>query len=445
MSPFWKYLYRIDYILLILTISLMVFGLITLYGATINQEHSPWLRQLVWVIFGAFCMITVLLVDYRWVIRYSLVFYLFAIFLLCLCYTPLGASETGANNALRWLRFPGVPFKIQPAEIAKLATILYLAKWLSARKLAWNSLLDVFIPLTIGALPALLIMKQPDLGTAVVFAPITVIMMFVAGMPFSYLLCMFTPLFCLLGIFHDIFYILLWVGLMTGALLCITWEKVPWHVCAPFLAAALAAYVGVYQFGEKFWDELPAYKKGRLLTFVDPGHDPRGASYNFLQAKIALGSGGFWGKGFGEGTQSKLGFVPEFEHDFVFAAMGEQMGFLGGATLLGIFLLLIIRGLDTAVESKTTQGSLIACGIVGMFFTHILINVGMVTGLLPVTGLPLTFISYGGTFMITNLLCIGLLLNVRMRSGSSSPTDHGMGLRSTMSIPTKYNENFSEF
>lgn len=442
MERIWQFVQRLDPLMLLVTLALVAFGVVAIMGATINQDGGIWQLQLAWALIGLCLMAAALMIDYRFLVRYAPVLYGLTLLLLILVLTPLGYETKGAQS---WLRIPGLNRGIQPAEFAKLGAIFMLAYWLGWRKGEWSNPFDLYVPLLIGAVPALLILKQPDLGSAVIFGPMTIIMMFVAGMPFSYLLCMIAPAFCVLGIFNDPIYLLIWLGLMSFVVLVIIWEKVSWTACLPFLLLAVVAYAGIDVYGQQMWNSLDEYKKDRILTYWDPEHDPKGASYNFIQAKIALGSGGFWGKGLGQGTQSKFGFVPELEHDFVFATFGEQLGFLGAAILLGLFMLLMIRGLDTATQSRSMQGALLASGVIAMFLTHILINIGMIVGLLPVTGLPLTFISYGGTFMVTSLIGVGLIMNIRMQSTQAPVSESTKPSKPAMVIPTSQRENFSEF
>ncbi len=436
--------YDIDFLTLGLALSLVAFGVAALAGATMSEEvgsiwQSRWVLQAQWAVLGLACAIGVLFLDYRWLIRYAWVFYIFGIIGLLLCFVPgLGHFTHGANS---WVKIGSLP-QIQTSEFAKLTTILLLAKVLASRKEQWHGLADILRPLIVGAIPSLLILKQPDFGTAMVFVPITLIMMFVAGLPLASLAVILSPVLCLFGINHDIVFILIWIGLMTGLIILVVVKKVPWTVWLPFFFVSLSAYTVVYQHGEKIWNEIDDYKKRRITGFLYPDVDLKHSNWNIYQSKIALGSGGFWGKGFGNSIQSQYGFLPEFQHDFVFPVVGEQKGFLGASILLGLFFLLIMRGLDTAVSSKTLQGTLISSGVVALFFSHITINVGMVTGLMPVTGLPLTFISYGGSFMLASLTGIGLLMNVRMRAATDMMDESFMVGRTQMVLPKQIPDDF---
>lgn len=437
-----KDLIRFDYLAFGLAAALIVYGLVAISGASAPVENGDWMNtlwfsQFLRVIFGLGLMAAVIFIDYQTFTRYSFILYIIAIILLILCFTSLGYKTKGATS---WLRIGGET--IQPSEFAKLAAILFLAQALSYRQEQWNGLLDMLKPLAVGLVPALLILKQPDLGTAIIFGPVTIVMMIVAGMPVTFLLLLFSPFLCFFAISHDLLYIMIWFLCVCSLLLMSILCRVPATVWSLFLSIAVAAYIGVFQYGEMVWEKLPEHQKNRIEVYFNPEVNLKTTNWNINQAKIALGSGGMNGKGFGNGTQSTHGFLPEYQHDFIFPTIGEQFGFMGTMILLALFMLLLLRGIDTALETKSLQGSLVASGIVAMFFAHIFINIGMVTGLLPVTGLPLTFISYGGSFMLTNMMAVGLLINIRMRSGDEHTKDSMFKMDSQMTIPTTYSSEF---
>ena len=436
-----KYLVSFDYLALGLCVALVTLGVISIAGATVEQPTSSlWVRQLEWSLLGMGFLIAVLLVDYQVLIRYAMVIYLAGLFGLLLCFSPwMGHESHGAQS---WIKIKEIPFQLQPSEFAKITTILMLAKVLSNRQEQWNGILDLVRPLLVGFIPALLVLKQPDFGTAVVYGPITLLMMYVAGMPMSYLLLLFSPVLCLWGINHGLLWIMGWIVLISSLWLIALICRVPWTIWLPCLAVTCAAYVMIYQHGQTVWEHLPEHQKGRVQGYLNPDFDPSKTNYNINQSKIALGSGGFHGQGFGQGTQSTHGFLQEYQHDFIFPVVGEQFGFLGTMILLAMFLLMILRGLDTALETKALQGALLGAGVVALFFTHILINIGMVTGLIPVTGLPLTFISYGGSFMISSMVGVGLLVNIRMRSATEMVKESVFKARNPMSIPTTFYDEF---
>ncbi|MBN2327496.1 MAG: rod shape-determining protein RodA [Candidatus Omnitrophica bacterium] len=432
-----KIWFNIDYVSLLLALGLASFGVVVLAGATQGTINSGlWLTQAQWIVIGLIMCVCTFLIDYRFFIKYAVVFYIIGIIGLLLCFAPyIGLYKKGAYS---WIRIG--PKQFQPAEFAKLATILMLAKILGSRKEKWTGMLDILRPLFIGALPAMIILKQPDLGTAIVFGPVTLLMMFAAGMPFSYILLLFAPFTCFIGINHDIIAILIWLGIMGGLLLYSIFRKIPWTVWLPFLAISIVAYIAVFEYAETVWNQLRDHQKDRIVGYFNPEIEKKGLNWNIYNSKVALGSGGFWGIGLGKGTQSKLGFLPEYEHDFVFPTVGEQLGFVGGVSLLGLFLFLLMRALETSILSKTLQGSLIATGVAALFFSHISINIGMVTGLLPVTGLPLTFISYGGSFMLINMIAVGFLISIRMHTTKEIIEDNIMNNHPQLILP-KNTEN----
>ncbi|MDP8246113.1 MAG: FtsW/RodA/SpoVE family cell cycle protein [Candidatus Hinthialibacter antarcticus] len=428
---------EIDYLTLLLACSVLGLGLASITGATYTGTGNQWFSQMKWVLLGFPLLVGVLFIDYRQMVRYAPIFYILGIVGLMLCFAPMiGHKSHGASS---WLKVG--PLSMQPSEVVKLTTLLMLARWLGARKGQWEGLLDVLKPLTIGVLPSLVILAQPDLGTAIVFGPMTLVLMFVAGLPITHLCLVLSPVFCLLGAFHSVEVILLWVAGLTALLLASIWNRVPWTLWLPFLALAGAAYGGVFVYGETIWNKLPSHHQARIENYLNPEANMRDTGYNIMQSKIALGSGGFKGKGMFNSTQAEYEFLPEYEHDFAFSILGEQMGFIGGAVLLGLFLLLITRGVDTAMESRSLEGALIAAGVISIFFAHIFINVGMVTGVLPVTGLPLTFVSYGGTFMLTNMVGVGLLLNIRMQARRVEDPEARFTGRPPMALPTKVDDD----
>ncbi len=436
-----KIWYKFDYLTLLLTFALIAIGIITIGGATYSSDgNSAWIKQLCFAVAGLFCLIGILFVDYRSLIRYAPFFYVLGLISLLLCYVPgLGYWAKGAHS---WIKIPILNLTLQPSEFVKIATILMLARILGARKEHWNSAWDVIFPLTIGAIPSIMIAAQPDVGTASVFVPVTFLMMFVAGMPYPIILLLFSPLTCFFGASGHIIFILIWSAVLASLILMATIKKTPLGITIPCILVTILAYFVVFNHGTEIWEKVPEYQKNRIVGYMNPEYDPNGANFNVIQSKIALGSGGFWGKGIGEGTQSKFGFLPEFEHDFIFSLVGEQFGFFWAAILLGMFLLLILRGVDTAMESKTLQGCLISAGVVSLFFSHIFINVGMVTGLLPVTGLPLTFISQGGSFLIASMIGVGLIMNIRMRTSEEMLREGFSGERPSMALPSSIPDDF---
>jgi len=337
-------------------------GVVNIYSSTYPYSGTAtplYLKQIYWLILGFGILLLTLACDYRTFIRYGYPFFIFCIVLLVLVMV-LGRTTSGSQ---RWLPLGIISF--QPSELAKIGLILVMARFFTEKELAQGyGLRDLAIPFLLLGVPALLVFKQPDLGTVVLLGFIFLSILVFAGVrPQA------------------------WLTL--GA------------------ACAIAAPI--------FWFLLKDYQKTRLRVFLDPELDPLKTGYHITQSKIAVGSGGFWGKGFLQGTQSQLHFLPEQHTDFVFSVWAEEWGFVGSFVLLFLLLFLVSRGLKIASNSKDRGGAVLAIGISAMIFWQAFINIGMVVGLVPVVGVPLPLFSYGGTSLITTLIGIGILMNVSMR------------------------------
>ena len=346
---------------IILLLGLLGFG--TLYSA-VNAGNPVTIsglptKQLIWFSAGFIIMIVAILFNYKILERWAPEIYLFCVLLL-LCVLFFGKYGGGSK---RWL-WVG-PFSIQPSELTKIAVIIILArlysKWVNPRGLTIRELIS---PIGLMLIPFICIVKQPDLGTAML--------------------------------------ILLIAGSIT------VFVKIEKRLFL-FLLASLIVLVPL------IWFFLAGYQKQRILTFLDPNRDPLGAGYHIIQSKIAIGSGMISGKGFLKGTQNALSFLPEEHTDFIFSVLAEEWGLIGSTVVLILFLILISLGLKTAHECRDPFGIILAIGITAMIFWQVIINIGMVMGLIPVVGIPLPFISYGGSSIVTTMTCIGLLLNINMR------------------------------
>jgi rod shape determining protein RodA len=358
---------HLDPTLLFVTLALSTFGAAMIYSATASKQEAAGLdpgqflkRQIAFALVGVILLLAVAMFDYRYLKGLSVVVYAVTVVLLGVV---LSAGEV-IGGAQRWVDF-GV-FQMQPSELAKVTVIVVLGAFLSERKgdIGW---LEVGASLGIVAVPAVLIFLEPDLGTMMVFVALTLVLLMLAGARLRH--------FLILGL----------VGLV-------------------------AVVAGV-----KF-EVIEDYQIERVTAFMDADPDPRSEGYNLTQSKIAIASGGFGGKGFqAENTQTTLDYVPEQQTDFIFTAVGEQLGFMGSATLLALFAFLIWRALRIAMMARDLFGTLVAGGIAAYWSFQIFVNVGMTMGIMPITGIPLPFISYGGSAMLTNFIAVGLLLNVHMR------------------------------
>lgn len=358
---FWQ---KLDSNFAMVILALNVIGLINLYSAThgVNLTINTRLfwQQLVWLTGGWLVFFATTLIDYQFFRRAAWFFYFINLaFLGAVMF--LGSSYYGAQ---RWLDFGF--FRFQPSETMKLAVVLLLAKILSQKSRPDGlGLRDLVLPILITAAPFVLTVKQPDLGTALLIAIVAISMLIFVKVKKSILI-------------------------------------------TAFLAVMVALPV-VWNFG------LKEYQKNRVLTFVYPGRDPRGTGYNSIQSKIAVGSGRILGKGFRKGTQSQLEFIPERHSDFIFSVLSEEHGFIGSITTVGLFMILFFKIASIASQARDRFGVLIVVGSLATIFWHMFINIGMVIGLLPIVGVPLPLLSYGGSSMLTTMLGLGLISSVAYR------------------------------
>lgn len=373
---------NLDFFFVFILLLLLGASLVILSTASVNLvESQPYYyvkNQLMWIVIGLGIAIAIASVDYQKFRKFSWWIYGFNIALLLAVFV-FGSSAKGAQ---RWIPVTA-GFKIQPSEFAKIFIILTFADFLAKRQGKLNRFRDFIPPFLYVAVPMALIFKQPDLGTTLVFAAIFVGMMFIAGAnPWKF------------------------GGLLAGGLLIVAF--VLWLHFSTDLPGFL-----------KFAEGLPLpfhdYQLKRLTIFLDPMSDTSGDGYHIIQSIWAIGSGGLWGKGYREGTQAQLNFLPEHHTDFIFSVVGEEFGFIGTITLLFLFAMFLLRAINIASKSQDAYGMLVSTGIVSMYIFHILVNVGMTSGIMPVTGIPLPFISYGGSAMLTNMIGVGLLLSINIR------------------------------
>jgi rod shape determining protein RodA len=353
---------HIDWTLLILALLLSGVGLLTILSATYDGHHlfsDRFVRQASWLCVGLMALVVTVSVDYRLLNRYGYAIYALALLLLAL--VPLvGISGGGAR---RWLGFGS--FAVQPSEFMKVALVIVLARnlhrWAGDKRLPLRRLIA---PVLLLAAPALLVLRQPDLGTVIVLGLAAFTLLLLAGMPARLVLLAMV-------------------------------------VIGPALPYA--------------WSHLKPYQQQRIYAFVDPQADPLGAGYHVRQSQIAIGSGMLYGKGYLHGTQNQLNFLPEQHTDFIFSVYAEEWGFLGAALLVSLYLGLVLRGAVIALKSRDNLGALLAAGLTSMIFWQAAINIAMTSGSLPVVGITLPFLSYGGSSLLTLLTSIGLIMNVSMR------------------------------
>lgn len=355
-----------DWITLSLIMTLSIIGIMTIYSATRppldDGIHSDfYTSQMLWLLIGVVALFIVVMVDYIWLYRFSYHIYIAGLLLLI---AVLIAGKT-AMGAQRWLSIG--PISFQPTEFFRVFFIIAFSAYLTSSQNSGEkmSVKSIFV---FALLPFALLIKQPNLGSAIL------------------LMSLFVILSVLKGIHRKILTTVLVISIIS----------------IPFL-------------GPIFWEGLEDYQKNRLIAFVNPDIDPSGIGYHINQSKITIGSGGVFGKGYLQGTQGPLRFLPEKHNDFIFSVFAEEWGFIGSLALMGIYLMLFLRGLDTAARAKDEFGRLVATGITAMFFIYFCVNAGMNLGIMPVVGLPMPFMSYGGTALLANFIAAGILINIRTR------------------------------
>jgi rod shape determining protein RodA len=392
---------KYDFLTLMLIVALVGVGTIAIYSATSVADvdaNSFFVRQILWAVLGTIVMITVSFIPLRVINRFSYWFYGSALFFLLLVYA-VGKVGQGAE---RWLIIG--PVHIQPSEFAKLATVLAVSKFLSDKYADVNKLKYFLISVGLILVPFILIARQPDLGTSLVFLALVIPVLFWAGLNWFSIFTILTPLLTMILSFNFFSFLFL---MLTITIVLILSGKKPIILVLVF---SLNIVVGIIT--PFLWDQLRPYQQQRILTFVTPEQDPKGAGYQIIQSQVAIGSGGIWGKGYMNGTQTHLRFLPAQHTDFIFSVIGEEFGFFGVSVILLLFMLLIIRLIAIASAIRQSFESMTVIGIATIILFHVIINIGMTIGLAPITGLPLPFLSYGGSSLMANLIMMGIVLNI---------------------------------
>lgn len=400
---------KFDWLFIILTLALMACGVTLVYSATVMEEVSFvdkfWFKQIVYFLFGIGLAVALIFVRIDWLKRLSVPLYGLALVLLCVVLFFAGDVVKGAG---RWIDF-GV-FKLQPSEFAKIAYLLTISYWLSKHPVSLYKVKSFVVPLFLFVVPFALVLKQPDLSTALVFIAVTMVSFFFAGLTLTDMFLIVSPVMSvLLSHSQAIGFEVLWGLLICLVVLALVRRKLPKVLTGIFLMAnILAGYAS-----SMVWNMLEPHQQKRVNTFLDPMSDPLGDGYQVLQSLTAIGSGGVTGKGFGNGTQTNLAFLPEEHTDFIFSVLGEQFGFVGCAIVLTLYALFLWRATAICKQSTDPFVTLVVMGASTIFLFHILVNIAMTIGLMPVTGLPLPFLSYGGSFALTCMVLVGFLLCMR--------------------------------
>ncbi|HCV41843.1 MAG TPA: rod shape-determining protein RodA [Bacteroidetes bacterium] len=391
---------HIDFTTGLTTLALVVVGLISIYSATFDAHASDVsVKQLMFAGIGLLILVVMTFLPFKLLQFISYPSYFLSILLL-VSVLILGKTVSGSTS---WFNLGA--FRLQPSEFTKITTALALATYLSRTDVNLQRFNNLAVATGIVLLPTALIMMQPDTGTAMIYAGMFVPVLYWGGATKFTLLSVVAPVAAAVAALFGITPFFITVIVM-GLLIYITKEN---RILAAVVFSA-TVLVGIsVQF---IYEGLKPYQQKRIATFLDPNADPLGAGYNVLQSKVAIGSGGLLGKGLLHGSQTQLNFIPEQWTDFIFCVIGEEFGFIGAAVVLGLFVTLLLRGVRLGSIVKNKYGSTLAIAITAIFAVHVFMNVGMSVGLLPVVGVPLPFLSYGGSALLTNMVMIGILMNL---------------------------------
>lgn len=409
--------FPIDWPLVVVALLLSTYGISIVYSAgqtdILTSVAKLWRSQIIWfclslaVAYGV-SRFSVRMLDWlTWPVYGATI-----AMLLLLLFIGKGAGTAASSKS--WLAIGG--FRIgQPSELAKITVVLAMAKVLSTFKEPPRSLLELWKPALVVGIPWALIMKQPDLGSGIVFIGFAFAMLFWAGVSWPLLVLVASPVVSLI-LAYNTFYWGAWFLLLIALVL---WYK-PYMYEGIFLVVINVIF-GV--FSPMLWEKLAPYQQKRLLVFLNPNIDPRISGYHVIQSQIAIGSGGWFGKGYTMGTQKRLAFLPAQHTDFIFAVVGEELGFLGVTLAITLFALLFLRVIKVAERANDSYSSLVAFGLLASWFVHVVENMGMTLNLMPITGIPLPFFSYGGSFMLASWIAIGILLRISAegRGGRHGP------------------------
>jgi len=350
----------LDWPLIIIALSICALGVLEIFSATHGTVWKDvWMKQLLAIAIGLVMLWLVTTIDYHTLMAQVPILYVLAIVGL----VAVELFGTRSGGARRWLPMPW-GFQLQVSEFVKLVIILLVARYFTELRTEQPGVVDLLKLGGLAGLPMLLVMKEPDLGTALTMIPVLVCGVFLAGLPWRYVLV---------------------ILMVAGLVLPLTWGL------------------------------LKDYQKARLTTFINPAQDPQGEGYQVIQSTIAVGAGGMWGKGVTRGTQTQLRFLPVPHTDFIFAAWAEEHGFVGVVVVLGLYFFLLMQIVENAQKAPDRAGTLLCMGVASILLFHILVNVGMVVGRMPVTGIPLPLLSYGGTSVLSVFMMLGLVNNVRLR------------------------------
>lgn len=391
---------NIDIQSIIIIFLLVIVGLLSIYSATIYKTYSDsnaFIKQMIWVIVGVIAFLTVFSINKKLLLEYAILIYIVGIILIIVPFITSGV----ADSTNRWIKLG--PIQFQTSEYMKFFLIIVLAKYFTESKISKCSLLYVFPPLILTLIPVGIILSQPDLGTSLILFSIFGGMLFASGVRLYFIFLLLAPFVTMLAAFNFIAFFI-WAIIM-GLVIYLNHTHIL-SIIGVFIVNILIGIITPFA-----WGKILPYQQQRILTLFNADLDPYGAGYQVIQSKIAIGSGGLWGKGYLNGTQTHLQFLPEQHTDFIFSVISEEFGFVVISIILVLFFTLFYRWMKMAFNTKDKFSAMLIVGGTTTLFFHVFINIGMTVGLLPVTGKPLPFISYGGSFLITCFGLAGLILN----------------------------------
>jgi rod shape determining protein RodA len=400
-----------DPALMFTVLGLSLFGVAMIYSAGQLDAVNPavarvWRMQLIWLGLAVVALFIVMRIPVRWLEWIAVPAYVLGVLVL-VATLFIGTGAGTAEGTKSWIRFGSVG--VQPAQFANVATVLMLGRVMGGWREAPQSLIALWKPVAVVAVPLLLVFAQPDLGTAMVFGGVLIATLYWAGTPVGLLFMLLSPM---IGLFLAFWSWIFSVYMILLILFLFFYRTYLWESVAVLAANLAAGTVAL-----PVWNSLEPYQRNRFTVFLDPYSDPRGAGYHHIQSRVAIGSGGLFGQGYLEGSQKRLAFLPEQHTDFIYAVIGEELGFVGAAVVLAAYAVILWRLIRLAEHISDPFAGVVVFGIFGAWFTHILVNIGMTVGVMPITGIPLPFLSYGGSFLLATYIALGVAQRVALEQG----------------------------
>ncbi|MDR0516547.1 MAG: rod shape-determining protein RodA [Fibromonadaceae bacterium] len=397
---------RLDWFFMASLFSLIGIGIMLVYSTTnsagVIWHKTEWFKQIIHFAAGSIIAVVIIFLPAKIWKSITPIFYAISIILLILVMNS-GHMSKGAG---RWLDIAG--FRFQPSEFAKIAYLLASSLWLSKRKVSLERPQTLLVPGLLFMVPFLLVLKQPNLSTALVFTAMTIVHFYWAGFRIVDLFLLASPLFSvILSAISAIYW--------NSFIIVVFFLSLKFRFPIWIIITVMVLNIGTGYVSQIAWNSMEDHQKNRIITFLDPTQDPKGKGYQVIQSQVAIGSGGILGKGFGEGSQTNLAFLPEEHTDFIFSVLCEQFGFMGAFFVLLLFLILIWRSIMICRLHSDGFVNLVVAGACTILLFHTVVNVAMTVGFMPVTGLPLPFLSYGGSFVLTCMILVGLLISMRLK------------------------------